>query len=142
MSFAETAEAIRTRFADEWPLVRPSVSVAYDNTAFNPELDARDGNNNPAPWVRLTIVPGEGFLASLGTPRVWRATGVVVLQVFVPLARGDGLAYALADDVADIFRGVRVAGAVFRAPALTRIGPEGAWYQLNVATPFQADLAD
>ena len=141
MTFTATAQSIRSRFTDEWTLVRPGIAIAYDNAAFDPERDARDGNRNPAPWVRLTIIPGEGFQASLGTPRVWRSTGVAVVQIFTPLARGDGAAHGLADDTAAIFRGTRVDGVVFRAPSLTRIGPEGAWYQMNVSTPFHADLA-
>ena len=139
MSFAQTASTIRTRFATEWPQLRPAVAIAYDNLAFDPGRDALDAERNPAAWVRLTIIPGEGFQASLGTPRVWRATGVAVVQVFAPLGAGDGLAYGLADDVASVFRGASVQGVVFRAPSLTRVGPDEAWYQINVATPFQAD---
>ena len=141
MSFLQTSTTIRSRFAQEWPQLRPAVPVAYDNVAFDPGRDALDAERNPAPWVRMTIIPGEGFQASLGTPRVWRSTGVAVVQVFVPLAQGDAGAYGLADDVATIFRGVSVDGVVFRAPSLTRIGPDRSWYQINVATPFQADLA-
>ena len=140
MRFAQIAGAIRARFSTEWPQLRPSAPVAYDNTAFDPTRDALDaGGRNLASWVRLTIIPGDGFQASLGTPRVWRATGIVVVQVFSPLGEGDGSAYSLADDVAAIFRGVTVQGVVFRAPSLTHIGPDGAWYQINVATPFQVN---
>jgi hypothetical protein len=140
MSFADDANAIRSRFATEWPPLRPTVPVAYDNAAFDPAADARDADGDPAPWVRLTIIPGDGFQASLGTPRVWRSTGLVTVQVFVPLGQGDGLARELADDVAGLFRGVSLSGLIFRAPSLTRIGADGAWYQINVATPYQADL--
>ena len=141
MSFADDANTIRGRFAAEWTTLRPGTPVAYDNTPFDPALDAVDGLGNPIPWVRLTVIPGDGFQASLGTPRVWRSTGVVSVQVFVPVGEGDGAANELADDAASVFRGVLDAGLTFRAPALTRVGPEGAWYQINVATPYQSDLA-
>jgi hypothetical protein len=141
MSFTEDANAIRVCFAGLWPLLRPTVPVAYDNSAFDPVSDALDAGGNPAPWVRLTIVPGDGFQASLGTPKIWRSTGIVVVQIFAPLGQGDGLANELADEVAVVFRGVSLGRVIFRAPSLTRIGPDGAWYQVNVATPYQSDLA-
>jgi hypothetical protein len=141
MSFAEDANAIRACFAGLWSLLRPTVPVAFDNSAFDPARDAQDASGDPAPWVRLTIVPGEGFQASLGTPRIWRSTGIVMVQVFAPLGQGDGPANELADDAAAVFRGVSLGSVIFRAPSLTRIGSDGAWYQVNVATPFQSDMA-
>jgi hypothetical protein len=143
MGFATQANTIRNRFATLWPGLRPGVPVAFDNTAFDPAVDAVDGMGNPIPWVRLTIVPGDGFQASLGTPKVWRSTGVVSVQVFVPAGDGDGTANELADDAASIFRGVNDSGVTFRAPALTRLGLDaaGAWYELNLATPYLSDQA-
>ena len=140
MSFAADANAIRERFATQWFALRPSVPVAYDNTAFDPAIDARHPDGDPAPWLRLAVLPGDGFQASLGIPRVWRSTGVAVVQVFTSAGQGDGLANELADDAASVFRGVSLSGLVFRAPSLTRIGAEGAWYQVNVSTPYQSDL--
>ena len=141
MGFATHANTIRSRFAAQWPALRPGVPMAYDNAAFDPAVDAVDGMGNPMPWVRLTVVPGDGFQASLGTPKVWRSTGVVSVQVFVPAGEGDGTANELADDAASIFRGTNDSGVTFRAPALTRVGLDaaGAWYELNVATPYLSD---
>ncbi len=141
MGFATHANTIRSRFATQWPALRPGVPIAFENTAFDPAVDAVDGMGNPMPWVRLTVIPGEGFQASLGTPKVWRLTGVVSLQVFVPAGDGDGTANELADDAASIFRGVEDTGVTFRAPALTSVGLDvgGAWYELSVATPYLSD---
>ena len=117
MTFASDANTIRAHFAAQWPLLRPSVPVAYDNAGFTPPEDNED---DPAPWVTLTILPGEGFQASLGSPKIWRNTGLIVAQIFVPVGQGDGLANALADDVAQVFRGQRVGFVTFRAPSRTR----------------------
>lgn len=140
MSYTADANTIRARFATEWPQLRPTVPIAYDNSAFDPAIDALDPFGNPAPWVRFSIMPGDAFQASLGTPKVWRSTGLATVQVFVPLGQGDGLAGELADDAAGIFRGVRLNGLIFRAPAFTRIGEDGTWYQINVTTPYLAEL--
>lgn len=140
MTFATDASTIRSHFAAEWLLLRPTVPIAYDNIAFDPAVDALDPMGNPAPWVRFSILPGDAFQASLGTPKVWRSTGLVTVQVYVPVGQGDGLAADLADDASGIFRGVRLDGLIFRAPALTNIGEDGAWYQINVTTPYLAEL--
>ena len=48
---------------------------------------------------------------------------MVVAQIFVPTAVGDGLAYEIADDIAAIFRSKLVAGVRFRTPASVPVGP-------------------
>ena len=133
MNFAATAATIRQRFDTEFTLVRATVPVAYANRQFTPPDNAE--------WVRLNIVEGESVLAGLGGTgaNLYRNSGLVVAQIFVPVAVGDGLAYEIADDIAAIFRGKLVAGVHFRAPATAPAGPNGAWYQRNVNIPFRAD---
>lgn len=134
MTFAATADTIRARFNTEFPLVRASVPIAWDNVAYEPTPQT--------PWVRLTIVEGEGELAGLAGKgaNLYRHRGVVIIQIFVPIGDGDGLARAIADDIATIFRGQLVAGVHFRAPSARRVGPDEAWWQLNVRIPYRADL--
>ncbi len=62
------------------------------------------------------------------------------MEIFAPLGQGDGLTNELADDAASVFRGLRLPGLTFRAPSLTRVDAEGAWYQINVSMPYQSDL--
>ena len=83
-----------------------------------------------------------GALAGLGGAggNLYRNTGLVAAQIFVPVAIGDGLAYEIADDIAAIFRSRLVSGVRFRTPATAPAGPDGAWYQRNVNVPFTADL--
>ncbi len=106
--------------------------VFYDNLAETPP--------DSAPWVRLTVTHGDGAQVAMGATRRWRHAGLAVVQVFVPAGEGDGTALAIADDAASVFRGVSVAGVSFRAPGLARLGPEGAWYQVQVSVPWRADL--
>lgn len=134
MSFAATASTIRQRFASEFAIVRPSVPVAYPNRQFTPPDNAE--------WVRLSIVEGASALAALGGAggNLYRDSGVVVAQIFVPAAAGDGLAYGIADEIAAIFRATVVSGVRFRTPSTAPVGPDGPWYQRNVSVPFSADL--
>lgn len=133
MSFADTAATIRQRFATEFALIRASVLVAYANRQFTPPENGE--------WVRLNIVEGGSVLAGLAGPgaNLYRNSGVVTVQIFVPVAVGDGTAYEIADDIAEIFRSKLVDGVRFRTPATSPAGPDGAWYQRNVTVPFTAD---
>ncbi len=134
MSFAATAATIRQRFATEFALVRAGVPVAYANRQFSPPDNAE--------WVRLNIIEGNSTLAGIGGAgaNLYRNSGLVAAQIFVPVAVGDGLAYEIADDIAAIFRGKLVSGVRFRTPATVPAGPDGPWYQRNVNVPFSADL--
>lgn len=129
---AEAASAIRSRFAAEFPALRPGVAIRYDNVSAAPP----DG----APWVNLTVEPGEGEQVSIGAARRWRQAGTVRVRVFAPPGEGGGEALAIADDAASLFRGVSEAGVRFGAPGLTRIGPGRRWYELQVAVPWTAHL--
>lgn len=134
MSFAATAATIRQRFATEFALVRASVPVAYTNRQFTPPDNAE--------WVRLNIIEGDSTLAGIGGAgaNLYRNSGLVAAQIFVPVAVGDGLAYEIADDIAAIFRSKLVSGVRFRTPATVPVGADGPWYQRNVNVPFSADL--
>jgi hypothetical protein len=134
MSFAATAATIRQRFATEFALVRATVPVAYANRQFTPPDNAE--------WVRLNIIEGDSTLAGIGGvgANLYRNSGLVAAQIFVPVAVGDGLAYEIADDIAAIFRSKLVSGVRFRTPATVPAGPDGPWYQRNVNVPFTADL--
>ena len=129
---AEAASTIRSRFAAEFPRLRPAVAIHYDNVGAAPP----DGE----PWVRLTIEHGDGEQVSIGAARRWRQTGTVRVQVFAPVGEGGGEALAIADDVASVFRGVSEPGVRFAAPGLTRVGPGRRWYELQVAVPWTAEL--
>lgn len=95
-------------------------------------------------WVRFSVLSGPARRLNLGTPPVWRRTGQVIIQCFVPNGAGDGPAMALADKAANIFRDVSVqlnGGNIrFQAPTVREVGTSGLiWYQTNAVIPWQRD---
>jgi hypothetical protein len=131
MGHSTDADTIRQRFDTEWPLAQPTVQHTFGDVDFTPPENAA--------WVRLYVLPGTPFQVSMGKYRRFRRPGVVMVQIFVPAGRGDGLARELADSVAAIFQGRTVNGVIFRVTGLNRVGVDGAWVQWNAATPYQAD---
>lgn len=94
-------------------------------------------------WISLRIIPGDGRQASLGSGKLERQLGIVIVQVFTPKNSGTRRAGVLSDIVGSIFRyrtvtdtGVSV---IFRAPELGDVAERMDQYQQNVKIPFQAE---
>lgn len=127
----------------------PDVKVSYDNDGFTPPSSQHDSAFTSAEdvykeaWVRLNIMWGAANQVSMGSTPLHRTTGTVIVQIFIPIGRGEGTAYLIADEVADFFRRKRTSGMLFRSPYPRRVGPdEGKWWQLNVVVPFQYDRTE
>lgn len=131
MSYAADSQTIRERFNTQWPIEQPSVAFSFADVDYDPVKDT--------PWVRLNVLTGNARQVSMGLFRRFRRTGLVLVQIFVPAGRGDGLAKELADSVANIFEGRTVNGVIFRAADLERVGVDGSWAVWRCSVPYQAD---
>lgn len=112
--------ALSDRFLSEWNDLTP---VAMEGLPALPEQDDA--------WVRFTIRPGRQNHGNLG--RLYEQQGRVWLQVFVPVAEGDGLAYELADRFIEIFRSYREGNLICSTPDMNVVGEDGNWLQVNVS---------
>ncbi len=127
MSFESARQYIEEHFSSGWL----DTSIAYENVSFSPE--------EGTPWVRLTILDADSRQVSMGSTKLYRNNGVIVVQIFVPENTGTGDARSMADQVAAIFRGTQFNGITCRAPSPRRVGTANGWYQLNVSIPFFFD---
>lgn len=132
MNHSAIANAIRSRFKT---LVADTKSLPtqYDNQAFTP--------TSGTAWARVTVLFGESAQVSFGGPlgRRSRTVGVLMVQVFSPVDKGDGDLLTLAGEIATAFKGVTDTGVHFRIPSVRRAGRSDAEYQVNVECPFYAD---
>lgn len=126
--------AIGTLFNTAWGSTTP---VAWPNRPFSPPSGS---------WVRFTIIGIDSVSVELGPRSQERRTGMVIVQIFTTLDKGDALGLGLADQVAAVFRNKRVAAGndgdiIFRKPRTRSIGvaANGTFYQHNVEVPFQHD---
>lgn len=75
----------------------PGVRVSYENVKF----DQPKG----VPWVHVAFQPGASRRANIGSTRVWRHMGVVIISIMAPQDSGtkalntlrDAVFYAVAD---------------------------------------------
>ncbi len=134
--FAKTLKIIEANLKTGWQGSSASaVPVRWPNMPWKqPVLNE---------WIALKVIPGDGRQASLGSQKLERQLGIVIVQVFTPKNSGTRRAADLADIVGSIFRyqtktdsGVSV---IFRAPELGDVAERVDQYQANVKVPFQAE---
>jgi hypothetical protein len=143
MSFAAEHKALESAFQAGWAASVATYPAAYGNVPFTPPASS--------PWVRFSVLSGEGNRASLGTASpLHRFTGLLVLQIFVPRDSGERTARTIADLFDPIFRDQQLdtdSGGVItcRTPSFVAVGETDAqaegdnWLQFNVTVAFDRD---
>lgn len=129
---AGAREELFTAFGTFWAGRTP---IAWQNVPFDPS-DLTDSEKDDG-WVRVTLLHAGGDIAALGTT-FFRRTGQIIVQCFAEVGRGMDHAYTLAEAVASFYQTHR-GNVRIRQPSIVDIGPEGAWYQLNVSGEFSYD---
>ena len=134
MSFADERRAFETRMTDNWT----GQPVKYENIPFNQP----DGS----PWIQMTILPGSGLNASIGTTRsVQRHVGIIQFDVYVPEMTGTGTARTIADSIATIWRNKQFeagdSGTITTyVPSYQSLGVNEGWYHGVVTVSYQRDV--
>ncbi len=93
-------------------------------------------------WARVTINHVTGNQASLGSfdsARRWDRSGILIIQLFTPMGDGNSMAYDLAQTLVDGLQLKRGGCVTLRNVALNEVGPDGAFYQMNVTCTFSYD---
>lgn len=128
----EAKEAIYARFTAQF------TGVAADRIAFDNE-DIKSPKDEP--WVRLVVRHlgrDQNTLGRAGNRR-FRASALVLIQVYTVAGTGTKQSDELAKEAADIFEGVSFSGLDFRSATARETGPDGKWYQQVVEAPFDYD---
>jgi hypothetical protein len=115
-----------------------TTTVARPNESFSPPRDY---------WARVSIRSGEAFTREMGGAPVHRVhPGVVFVDIFAPVGRGNGRALELAQQAAQLFTAQKVksfsGGQVrFNTPTIRDIGQnaEGTFYHVQASIPYARD---
>lgn len=132
MSYEAEHNALRARFEAEWGVTTP---IAWMNANFKPTDDAA--------YVRFIIINADAKQVCFGDAiNLYRFPGMVMVQIFTPISKGDKEALQLADQAANIFRNWSDVSTGIRflvPPTAKTIGTERNWHQVNVLTPYTRD---
>jgi hypothetical protein len=135
VTLVDARETIYQRFATAWGATS---AFTFDNEAFTPPVGL--------PWVRVSVRHLGSTLESIGGTGVggmnsFMRVGRCFIQVFVPVDQGTRQADTLAQAARAIFEGVTLSNNTirFNNVVLREIGPDEAWYQINLEASFQYD---
>jgi hypothetical protein len=133
MTFADAAKEIRERFDINFAQAK-EVPVEYPNVPFTPPPSGV--------WARFRILWGDSFQATLGSAKRFRTPGILEVQIFESVQKGDGCSLELGDVIKTLFRSTTVNGITWRTPSLATVGRDEQWWQTNVSCPFYFDEVD
>ncbi len=135
MRFAETEQAIHTRWATE--------ASTFVNTVYGKNHHSQPPQNDT--WAWLVVNEGQGTQVSLGASGVSRLPGVVTIQLFGPLAHGSRTLLTLADTAAAVFHRVQLTAGTghyikFLDAGIVDRGEVDKRYSVAVNIPYRRDV--
>lgn len=125
-------DAIKARFNTEIEVAH-DVLVQYDNVTLD--------NPDDALWVRLSVLFGTSDKKSIGSlgANVSRHPGVVMVQIFAPIGKGDKDSFDLVDKVKAAFVPGTYSNVTYRTGSVVNLPREGSWFRTNFNIPFIGD---
>ena len=138
-TITQAKDDISAAFYDGWTLSETSknIPVFFDNL----DSDA-DDKSADAPWARLSIKHFDSAfskqsLADSDGVKNYQRDGIATVGIFVPIGEGASRSDELISIVMNSFEGKRTANGVwFRNVRFNEVGPDGAWFQINIKANF------
>lgn len=138
-------DAVNEAFYSHWMAEAAAAAglTSFPKVEFTGLQEDQKLSEGNAPWARVTVkwASGQGHtLAPVGSRRFDRR-GTVTVQVFTPVGkRGLLQSDRLAKVAQDAFEAnAPASGPWFRNVRPQDVGPDGAWYQVNVVAEFTFD---
>ncbi len=128
MSYAAQNIAIESRFHSSWAAATP---VKYDNVDFTQPVNSV--------FVEFRIIPADEYPASIGNGVLYRALGIISINIFAPLNSGNTILTGYCDTAAAIFRGQSFSSITCRGARITRLGEVDGRFVANVSIDFFRD---
>ena len=129
-----------------WDVAFAAISTYFSSAVTIGLSLATQFDNGPMPmvgdddtWVRLTTLPSSGAQVGFGDGGRFRTNGLVIVQVFTPIAQGDGTVLATATAIAKLFLNKAISPVQFRTPQIKVVGRSDNFWQVNIEMPFYHD---
>ncbi|TCW07738.1 uncharacterized protein DUF4128 [Raoultella sp. BIGb0138] len=129
MTLTEIRHAVISRMAAQTAIA--SESVDYPNgPVFDP--------SGRSIWARLTNISGQAGATEIGAGPVVHRTGVLIIQLFVPVGSGTLLISQTADRLTELFEFQDDGKLSYFAVSAVPAGETDGWSQLNLQIPYRA----
>lgn len=129
MTLTEIRLAVISRMAAQTAIA--SEAVDYPNgPVFDP--------SGRSIWARLTNISGQAGATEIGAGPVVHRTGVLIIQLFVPIGSGTLLITQTADKLTELFEFQDDGRLSYFAVSAVPAGETDGWSQLNLQIPYRA----
>lgn len=129
MTLTEIRHAVISRMAAQTAIA--SEAVDYPNgPVFDP--------SGRSIWARLTNISGQAGATEIGAGPVVHRTGVLIIQLFVPVGSGTLLISQTADQLTELFEFQDDGRLSYFAVSAVPAGETDGWSQLNLQIPYRA----
>lgn len=129
MTLTEIRNAVITRMTAQTAIA--SDAVDYPNSkAFDP--------SGRAIWARLVDISGLAAATEIGAGPVVQRSGMLIIQLFVPVATGSLLITQTADKIRELFEFQNDGRLSYFAVSAIPAGEADGWLQLNIQIPYRA----
>lgn len=89
-------------------------------------------------WARFTNISGQAGATEIGAGPVVQRTGVLIIQLFVPVGAGTLLISQAADKLTELFEFQDDGRLSYFAVSAVPAGETDGWSQLNLQIPYRA----
>lgn len=134
MNADTVGNTLATHFSTQMTALESSVQIVWDN---GPRLAALP-DQQTGEWVRYSWRPAQDLAAAIGG-LLYRGVGVVDVQVFTPLGKGQGRSERIGRSIQALFRDQSIAGVFVRGVSFSNIGEVNGWHQSQVRISITAD---
>lgn len=125
MNYLDVQKAVLREFESAWTMT--------------PVRTRNEQGDEPAEFVRISIILGDTEQLTIGPTPETRNFGVVIVQIFTELGIGTFRSAELVYNVRQIFHLKDISEARFGAIRVVTIGETSTHYQENVVCPFHFD---
>lgn len=129
MTLTEIRNAVIARMAAQTAIAKSDVTYPNDPT-FDP--------SGKSIWARLTNIPGQAGANEIGAGPVVHRTGIVIVQLFVPVHTRSLLITETADKIRDLFEFKDDGRLSYFSVSAYEVGESDGWYQWNINIPYRA----
>jgi len=129
MNQTQIRDAIINRMRSQTAM--PDENVSYPN---DPVFDASGMDI----WARLSNVTSSAGANEIGNGPVVQRTGIVTVQLFVPIYNRTLALSLAADKIVELFQFQNDGKLSYFSSSIIDAGETDGWYQWNVQTPYRA----
>ena len=116
-----------SRFKTNWTLT----PIRFENLDYTPIIGT--------PYIDFSIEPEESFQIGLPQVPMFRHTGLLVFEIYVPSNTGSKNTRTYIDEIAKLFAGKQFNDITCRSLQSMKIGKIGEWYLTVVHVQYQYD---